>query len=84
MPLEPLAEKWRAFGWNTLDIDGHDMAAVVAALDSVAEATAPTAIIARTVKGKGAPGIEGTPRAHYIRLSEEEAAAAEAALEAQR
>lgn len=84
MPLEPLAEKWRAFGWNTLDIDGHDMAAVVAALDSVAEATAPTAIIARTVKGKGVPGIEGTPRAHYIRLSDEEAAAAEAALEAQR
>jgi transketolase len=82
MPLEPLAEKWRAFGWNTTEIDGHDMSAIVGALDAVAASTAPVAIIARTVKGKGVPGIEGTQRAHYIRLTADEEKAALAALEA--
>ena len=34
MPIEPVADKWRAFGWNVLEIDGHDMAAVVEALET--------------------------------------------------
>lgn len=82
LPLEPLADKWRAFRWNVLEIDGHDLNAVVAALASIPAAKGPTAIIAHTVKGKGVPGIEGTARAHYIKLSEDEARNALAALEA--
>src|SRR5450759_2679070 len=54
MPLEPLAEKWRAFGWHVQEIDGHNVAEVLAALDRADEVHAqPAVIIARTTKGKG-------------------------------
>lgn len=82
MPLDPLAEKWRSFRWNAIEINGHDMRAVVEALDRVPAAKGPTVIIANTIKGKGVPGVEGTPRAHYTWLSEDEAQAARQALEA--
>ncbi len=81
MPLEPLADKWKAFRWNVAAIDGHDMAAIVSALDAVPAAHGPTAIIAHTVKGKGVPGVEGTSRAHYTTLSEDEVQRTLAALE---
>jgi transketolase len=81
IPIEPLADKWRAFRWNVHEIDGHDMAAVVGALRAPAAARGPTVVIARTVKGKGVPGIEGTARAHYTCLSADEAQRAYAALE---
>jgi len=82
VPLEPLAEKWRAFRWNVLEIDGHDMAAIVGALAAVPAQRGPTVIVAHTVKGKGVPGIEGTSRAHYTMLSDEEVQRTLAALEA--
>ena len=84
MPVEPIADKWRAFRWNVLEIDGHDMAAVVGALDSLPAASGPTAIVAHTVKGKGVPGIEGTSRAHYLKLTPAEADATLTALEMHR
>jgi transketolase len=80
VPIEPLADKWRAFRWNVREIDGHDMAAIVAALAGGSAARGPTVIIAHTVKGKGVPGIEGTARAHYTMLTAEEAERAYAAL----
>jgi len=83
MPLEPLADKWRAFRWNVTEIDGHDMTAIVTALEALPAAQGPSVIIARTVKGKGVPGIEGTTRAHYTMLSEDEVQRALAALEQQ-
>ena len=59
MPLEPLADKWRAFGWHVLEIDGHNMEAIV---DAVSEAHSifekPTIIIAHTIPGKGIKEIE--------------------------
>jgi transketolase len=82
LPLEPLADKWRAFGWNVLEIDGHDLAAIVGAFERVPAPRGPTAIIAHTMKGKGVPGVEGTARAHYTMLTDEEAERALAALEA--
>lgn len=84
MPLEPLAEKWRAFRWNVVEIDGHDMTAIVAALDAASAATAPTAIIARTVKGKGVPSLEGLTWSHYTIVGADDARPALAALEALR
>ncbi|HSQ00778.1 MAG TPA: transketolase [Candidatus Dormibacteraeota bacterium] len=80
LPLEPLADKWRAFRWRVREIDGHDLAAICAALDAPAAADAPTVLIAHTVKGKGVPGVEGTTRAHYTQLTAEEAARTYAAL----
>ena len=56
---EPLLDKWQAFGWHTLDVDGHDITAVIQALQE-AQATAgqPTVIVAHTVKGKGVSFVE--------------------------
>ncbi len=73
IPLDPLAEKWKSFRWNVLEIDGHDMAAIVRALESFPAPGRPTVVVAHTVKGKGVPAVEGTPRAHYTMLTEEEA-----------
>jgi len=54
MALEPLAEKWAAFGWSARAIDGHDMRQIVEALEALPfEAGKPSAIVARTVKGQG-------------------------------
>ena len=80
VPLDPLADKWRAFRWNVLEIDGHDIAAICAALDAVPAAQGPTAIVARTIKGKGVPSVEGTTAAHYAVLGDDDIAAALAAL----
>ncbi|MBL8534954.1 MAG: transketolase [Betaproteobacteria bacterium] len=59
--VHPLADKWRAFGWEVREIDGHDMGAVVDALDSVPyQEGRPSAIVAHTVKGKGVSFAENT------------------------
>jgi transketolase len=84
MQVEPIAEKWRAFRWNVIEIDGHDIAAVLDALDAAWNSPQPTAIVAHTVKGKGVPGVEGTGRAHYTRLTPEEAETTLASLGAKR
>ncbi len=65
MDVAPLADKWRAFGWHTLEIDGHDLAAIHQALTE-AEATKgkPTAIVAHTIKGKGVSFMENNPKFH--------------------
>jgi transketolase len=65
MEVEPLADKWRSFGWHTIEIDGHDFKAIRAALVE-AEATKgkPTAIVAHTVKGKGVSFMENNPKFH--------------------
>jgi transketolase len=65
MELEPLAEKWRAFGWNTLETNGHDIPAIRQALeDAEAAKTRPTCIIAHTIKGKGVSFMENNPKFH--------------------
>ena len=67
MKLEPLADKWRAFGWNVIQVDGHNMAEILTCLDE-AEKTKqkPTVIIARTTKGKGVSFAEGVVGYHGI------------------
>lgn len=71
--LEPLAEKWRAFGFDTQEIDGNDMAAIVSALTRArARDGRPKAIICRTVPGKGVPRLERREKAHFIRVEPDE------------
>ncbi|MHB0876484.1 MAG: transketolase [Anaerolineae bacterium] len=67
MPIEPAAERWGAFGWNTVEINGHDLEQVFAAYDRARAVTdRPTIIIARTVKGKGVSAIErDEKKSHY-------------------
>jgi transketolase len=73
MAVEPLAEKWRAFGWHTIEIDGHDLRAIQAAFTE-AETTkgVPTCLIAHTVKGKGVSFMENNPKFHGTAPSAEE------------
>jgi transketolase len=59
--IDPLADKWRAFGWEVREIDGHDMGDVVDTLDALPlHPDRPTALIAHTVKGKGVSFAENT------------------------
>lgn len=64
--LEPLAEKWRAFGWAAREIDGHDHEALCQALRTVPhEVGRPTCLVAHTVKGKGVSFMENDLAWHY-------------------
>jgi len=67
VPLEPLADKWRAFGWDTREVDGHDIAALLEALDPARSLPGqrPRCIIAHTVKGKGVSFMEDDLLWHY-------------------
>ena len=66
MALDPLADKWRAFGWNAIEVDGHNFDELLAALSQFPNANGqPTAIIAHTVKGKGASFMEDDNNWHY-------------------
>ena len=73
MPLEPLVDKWQAFGWHVMEIDGHNMRQVLDALDAVSGIHGkPTIIIAHTVKGKGVSFMENDCAWHGKAPNEEE------------
>lgn len=60
LPIEPLAARWKAFGWEAVEVDGHDLPQLLAALDvpRTARGAAPRVVIARTVKGRGVSFME--------------------------
>jgi transketolase len=64
LDLEPLADKWRSFGWSVLEIDGHDHRAIKSAL-AAPHAGRPKVILAHTIKGKGVAYMEGLLAWHY-------------------
>jgi len=73
MGVSPIADKFRAFGWNTIEIDGHDIAAIISAFDqAIAYTGKPTMIVARTVKGKGVSFFENKASYHGVTPSDEE------------
>jgi transketolase len=73
MPLEPLVDKWKAFGWNTIEIDGHDISQILKAIHGAKSTKgSPTVIIARTVKGKGVSFMENNPDWHGKAPTKEE------------
>lgn len=73
MSIEPIVNKWEAFGWHVIDINGHDMEAIVNALNEAETVKLkPTMIVARTVKGKGVSFFEGKVQYHGIAPTEEE------------
>jgi transketolase len=70
--LGALADKWRAFGWAVREIDGHDMADVVGALEALPlDPERPTALVAHTVKGKGVSFAEDTYLWHSNNVNDE-------------
>jgi len=74
MDLEPLAEKWRAFGWHTIETDGHNLKQILAALEKAKTIKGkPAVIIAHTIKGKGVSFMENNPDFHSKAPTAEEA-----------
>jgi transketolase len=73
MNLEPLPDKWRAFGWHVIEIDGNDMSQVLGAIDSAKKVTGqPKMIIAHTIKGKGVSYMENNVDFHGKAPNDEE------------
>ena len=69
LDMEPVADKWTSFGWETFEIDGNDMTAVVAALAGArARNGKPKAIVLRTLPGKGVRRIEQSEKSHFFRV----------------
>ena len=65
MEVAPLAEKWRAFGWHAIELDGHDLTAIRKALaEAESRKGKPTCLVAHTVKGKGVSFMENNPKFH--------------------
>lgn len=82
MSVEPVAAKWRSFGWDVQEINGHDMAQIVGALEKVRQVKGrPQAIVAHTVKGKGVSFMEGLAAWHGKAPSKDQMAQALAELE---
>lgn len=67
MNMQNMASKWSSFGWNAVEVDGHNVEELLNAFDS--ESDKPLVIIANTIKGKGIPFMEGDKHFHNARLS---------------
>jgi transketolase len=71
--IEPVAAKLTAFGWSTLEVDGNDLAALTGALAASRESDGkPKAIVLRTTPGFGVPTLVNRPRAHFVRVNDDE------------
>lgn len=84
--FEPYPDKWRAFGWNVIEVDGHDMGQLVEAIDGLPapDTDVPTVVICETVKGKGVDFMERNLAWHAGSLGAEDLKRALAALDASR
>lgn len=81
MPLEPFADKWRAFGWEVVEVDGHDFDQLDEALARAWAATdVPVLILAHTIKGKGVDFMENNVVYHYASADSELCARAKASI----
>ena len=81
MPLEPFADKWRAFGWDVVEVDGHDFDQLDEALARAWVATdVPVLILAHTIKGKGVDFMENNVVYHYASADSELCARAKASI----
>jgi transketolase len=82
LPMEPIGDKWRAFGWHVQEVHGHNIGEILNALDRADEVHAqPSIIIARTTKGKGVSFMEYDNRWHGMPPNKEQYEAARAELE---
>jgi transketolase len=71
--VEPIADKWRAFGWHAVRVDGNDIEALVAAFDALREHRgSPSVLVCDTRIGRGVPLLENREKAHFMRVDEHE------------
>jgi transketolase len=71
--LEPLNEKFSAFNWHVIEVDGHDIDALLKAFEEETPENKPKMIIAKTIKGRGIPSVEGKASSHFFRIKPEDA-----------
>jgi transketolase len=71
-PLDPLGKKYKAFGWQVQEIDGHNMDHILAALKRARRARRPSVIISHTVRGKGVSFMEASPAWHAGVISQDQ------------
>jgi transketolase len=85
MNIEPIVDKWKAFNWNIIEIDGNDIEQVVGAYEQLPAVSSgkPTIILAHTIKGKGVSFLENVPKAHSTSISDEQLKAALAEVDAE-
>lgn len=76
----PVTDRWAGFGWNTTEVDGHDLEALCSVLDEAARTQGPTAVICRTVKGNGVGILANRAVSHFVRLSPEKRKRVEAGM----
>src|SRR6185437_11882283 len=69
---EPLVDKWAAFGWRTVRVDGNDINALITAFESVPAGDSPAVVLCDTRIGRGVPFLETREKAHFIRIDEHE------------
>ena len=69
--MKPFVDKWKAFGWNVVEIDGHKCSEIKAAM-LMRQKGQPTLVVANTVKGKGVSFMENVPIWHYRMPNEQE------------
>jgi len=73
MSLEPLDKKFKAFNWEVLEIDGHDIKKVYDAFNQPTSLNRPKMIIAHTIKGSGVPSLEEKASSHFLKIKPEDA-----------
>ena len=72
LSLEPLCDKWRAFGWEVFEMDGHDWDAIYDTINAASAVRGkPAMIIAHTIKAKGCPLVENKPESHNIKVPDQ-------------
>jgi transketolase len=83
MGIEPIKDRWEAFGWRVVEVDGHDMGKLVSTFDGLPPTSdaKPTLIVSRTIKGKGVDFMEGDPMWHYAGLTPEMAEKAQKSID---
>ena len=85
LPMDPLPDKWRAFGWEVRECDGHDVASILGGLEDLQRITRrPGVLLAHTVKGKGVSFMENIPAWHAKAPNEQEYLQAKAELAVRR
>ena len=73
LQVEPITDKWRAFGWHAVRVDGNDIGALVAAFDGLREHRgSPSVLICDTRIGRGVPLLETREKAHFMRVAADE------------
>jgi transketolase len=72
MDIEPVADKWRAFGWAVREVNGNDMTELVGAIDELRDCGGPKVVVLRTTPGHGVPTLVARERAHFVRVADDE------------